>query len=247
MIRRTERKYQRVMKRFLYSIICMSVAVLALTSCKPHMDIQGTTTIPELEDRMLYLRIYKDGDLAVIDSARIIHGKFQFNGEAQDSTVMACLFLGDESIMPVVIEDCPLTITLNENERCVKGSVFNDSLFAFIKRKTALDMQMADLPHRESRMIFEGRDHDEILAELNREAASLSLQEEKLVMGFIKQNMDNVLGPGVFMIVTSSMPYPILNPTLEELITLASPHFLADPYVQEFVRLARENMEQMNE
>ena len=49
------------------------------------------------------------------------------------------------------------------------------------------------------------------------------------------------------MIVTSNMPYPIMNPSLEELITLASPHFLADPYVQEFVRLARENMEKIDE
>ena len=173
----------------------MCAALTALTGCKPHLDIQGSTSIPELENRMLYLRIFKDSDLTVIDSTRIIHGKFQFTGEALDSTVMASLFLGDESIMPVVIEDCPLTITLNENERCVKGSALNDSLFAFIKRKTALDMQLADLPHRESRMIFEGRDHDEILAELRQEAALLNMQEEKLVMGFIKQNMDNVLGP----------------------------------------------------
>ena len=221
--------------------------LLALSSCKPHIDIQGTTSIPELEDRMLYLRVYKDGNLTVIDSARIVHGKFRFQGDAQDSTVMANLFLGDESIMPVVIEDCPLTITLNDNERCVSGSELNDSLFAFIKRKMSLDLQIADLPHRESQMILEGRDHEEILAELNREAVVLSAQEEELVMGFIKKNMDNVLGPGVFMIVTSSFPYPIMSPSLEQLIALASPHFLADPYVQEFVRLARENMEDLNE
>ena len=221
--------------------------VFSLTGCRAHMDIQGSTTIPQLEDRMLYLRVYKDGDLAVIDSTRIIHGKFQFTGEAQDSTVMANLFLGDESIMPVVIEDCPLTITVNENERRVTGSALNDTLFAFIKRKTALDAQMADLPHRESRMILEGRDHDEIIAELNQEAAALQAQDERLVMGFIKANMDNVLGPGVFMIVTSNLPYPMLDPSLEELITLASPHFLADPYVREFVKKARENMERQEE
>lgn len=235
------------MKRHLYLFIYICVALTALTSCKTHMDIQGTTSIPALEDRMLYLRVYRDGDLAVIDSTRIIHGKFHFTGEALDSTVMASLFLGDESIMPVVIEDVPLTITLNENERRVEGSVLNDSLFAFIKRKTALDAQMAELPRRESRMILDGRDHEEILAELNQEAAALQVQDEKLVMGFIKANMDNVLGPGVFMIVTSNLPYPIMDPSLEELVTLASPRFLADPYVQEFVRMARENMEKLNE
>lgn len=236
------------MKRLLYTYLYLGVAMLVLTSCQTRMDIQGTTSIPELEDRMLYLRIYKDGDLAVIDSARIIHGKFHFTGEAQESTVMASLFLGDESIMPVVIEgDRPLYITLDENEHCVKGSELNDSLFSFIKRKMAIDQQLAEMPHRESQMILEGQNHDDILLQLNHEADILGAQEEKLVMGFIKANMDNVLGPGVFMIVTSGFPYPILDPKLEELVTLASPQFLADPYVQEYIRLARENMEKMNE
>ena len=49
------------MKQSLHLILYIGAVLLALTSCKPHMDILGTTTIPELEDRMLYLRIYKDG------------------------------------------------------------------------------------------------------------------------------------------------------------------------------------------
>ena len=147
----------------------------------------------------------------------------------------------------VIEKDLPLTIVLNDNERKVTGSELNDSLFSFIRRKTAIDQAIAELPHRESRMILEGKDHDEILAQLNQEAAALSAQDEELVMGFIKANMNNVLGPGVFMIVTSSFPYPILDPSLEQLVTLASPYFLDDPYVKEYIRMARENMEKLNE
>lgn len=194
---------------------------------------------------MLYLRVYQDGDLATIDSSRIIHGKFQFCGPQRDTCFMANLFMGDKSLMPVVIDGNPLRIILNENERKVEGSELNDSLFAFIHRKTALDRQLNDLPRRESRMILDGMDHEEIIMQLNQEAALLGQQEDDLVMGFIKANMDNVLGPGVFMIVTSSLPYPMLNPRIEELITFASPSFLEDPYVKEYIRLARENEEAM--
>ena len=234
--------YKMSMNKILYAF----AVVATMTSCATSWRVEGTSSVSALDGNKLYLRAVKSGEVRNIDSCDVVHGEFHFAG-LLDTVRMANLYMDDESIMPVVIEDCPLTITLDENERRVRGSALNDSLFAFIKRKTALDAQIADLPHRESRMIFEGRDHDEILAELNQEAAMLQMQDEKLVMGFIKANMDNVLGPGVFMIVTSNLPYPILDPSLEELITLASPHFLADPYVQEFVRLARANMEKLNE
>ncbi|MBP5772163.1 MAG: DUF4369 domain-containing protein [Bacteroidaceae bacterium] len=229
------------------SFFLLSFCVFFLTACKDRLEIQGSTTIAELEGKVLSLRVFHDGDLVSIDSTRIMHGKFHFNGAALDSVVMANLFLGDESIMPVVLDGHPLTILLNENERKVIGSELNDTLFAFIKRKTALDLQLAELPRKESRMILEGMDHDDIIRQLNQEAAVLGKQEDRLVVRFIKDNMDNVLGPGVFMIVTSGFPYPVLNPQIEELITLASPAFLEDAYVQEYIRMARDNMEKMNE
>ena len=211
------------------------------------MNIQGTATIPELEGKTLYLRIYADGDMQVIDSARIQHGKFRFQGTGPDYSVMACLFLGDESIMPVALDGSALTVKLDAAERKVTGSALNDTLFAFIARKAELDARVAELPRRESRMILDGMDHDEILRLLNTEAVVLSEQENALVSKFIKDNMHNCLGPGVFMIVTSNFPYPILNPQIEELIALGSPSFLNNDYVKEYIRLARENMDKLNE
>ena len=196
---------------------------------------------------MLYMRVYADGDLQVIDSARIQHGKFQFQAAQPDSAVMACLFLGEESLMPVVLDGSSLVIQLDAAERKVTGSELNDSLFAFIARKTALDVQLAELPRRESRMILDGMDHREIVRLLTDEAAILNQQEETLISKFIKDNMHNCLAPGVFMIVTSNFPYPVLNPSIEEIIALASPSFLNDAYVQDYIRMAKENMEKMKE
>ena len=231
-----------------HSIYILTIFVAcSLVGCHPQLDIQGETSLPELEGRTLYLRVFENGDLQAKDSASIIHGKFQFSGPQMDSTVMAILFLEDKSLMPIVVEDCPLTVTLNETLRRVKGSALNDTLFTFIQRKTVLDEQLAELPRRESQMILNGMDHDEILRRLNQEAMVLQAQEDELVMRFIKDNMENALAPGVFMIVTSNLPYPMLNPSIEELVALGSPRFLNDAYVKEFLKLARENMEKINE
>ncbi len=227
-------------------LVCLAL-VLCLCGCSQHLQIMGSTSIAEIEGRMLYLRVYRDGDMAAIDSARITHGRFAFNGVSPDTTAMVCLFLGEESVMPFVVDGSPLTITLGERDRKVEGSVLNDTLFAFIRRKSAIDMQVAELPRRESRMILDGHDYDDIQRVLNAEAAQLAQQNDAVVMRFIKDNMDNVLGPGVFMIVTSGMPYPMLNPQIEELVTLAPPSFLQDAYVAEFLRMARENQEKMME
>lgn len=237
---------QHTMKSFFRHTLLL-VLVLALTGCHQHIDIQGTSSIPELEGRTLYLRVYRDGDLQAIDSTTITHGKFAFHGLAQDSTCMAFLFLDDQSVLPLVLErEKPLTMTLDENENKVEGSALNDTLFAFIRRKTLLDEQLAALPRRESHMILDGYDHDDILRQLSQEAAILNAQENELVARFIKDNMDNVLAPGIFMVVTSSLP-PMLTPQIEELVTLASPLFLNDAYVQEYLRIARENMEKLSE
>lgn len=235
-----------MMKRLLY---LASAILLGLTSCQQKkMDIQGKSSIPELEGRMLYLCVYADGDLQTLDSAEIIHGKFHFEGPVKDTTQMAFLFMGNESLMPLVLNGAtPLEIAISENERKVTGTALNDTLYAFIRRKSVIDSALAEIPRRESQMIFEGYDHDESVMQLSQEAGILQAKEDEMITRFIKDNMDNVLAPGVFMIVTSNFPYPMLNPQIEELVTLGSPTFLNDAYVQEFLRMARENMEKMNE
>ncbi len=221
-------------------------ASLFLASCQKRPYIQGTTSISDLEGRMLYLKIYADGDLRDIDSTRIVHGKFQFTGDV-DSTVMANLFLEDMSLMPIVIDENVLQVSLSENERQIKGSALNDSLLAFAERKSVLDEKLEEMPHRESQMIMDGYDHAEIVSMLNAEIDDLTRQRSEMVSRFIKDNMDNVLGPGVFMIVTSSLPFPVLTPEIEEILALAPPSFLANAYVQDYIKLAKENMEKMNE
>ena len=89
-------------------------------------------------------------------------------------------------------------------------------------------------------MIMDGADYDEIAYELGRQSKEIAAENEELITRFIRANYNNVLGPGIFMILTSSLPYPILNPQLEEIITNAPPYFLGHPYVKDYIQKAKE-------
>lgn len=75
--------------------------------------------------------------------------------------------------------------------------------------------------------------------------ACLSAEQDRLVTSFITSNFDNVLGTGVFMIMTSGYPYPVLTPQIEEIMTKATPYFKSNEYVRRYMEAAKENMHQM--
>lgn len=219
---------------------------LALLSCSKQYIIQGSSTVQSLDGKMLYLKALKDNQLMDIDSCEVIHGQFEFSG-VWDSTMMVNLFMDDESIMPLVLEEGNVQIHIDHAEQSVTGTPLNDTLYAFIHEKSRIDNQIAELSHKESQMIMDGMEHDEILRILSEQAARLNQKNDSLVIGFISRNFDNVLGPGVFMILTSSFPYPIITPQIDSLMSISTPYFQNNSYVREYMKLAKENMELMKE
>lgn len=230
----------------LFRTLCLAGAAFLATSCADQYRLQGTTSIHALEGATLYLKVFHDDDLRNLDSCKVTHGKFAFKGTV-DSTIMANLFAGKQSLMPVVIESGDLTVRIDEVSQQMSGSPLNDTLYSFIRQKTQLDNQLAELPQREGRMVMDGMDHDEVVALLNADFRLLTIQSDELVTGFIKRNYDNVLGPGIFMIMTSTYPYPMLTPQVEEILATATPRFESNPYVVAFLKMARANMEKLRD
>lgn len=229
----------------------LAIALLTLgasTSCTEagqvqNYELRGCTNFNGMEDRLLTLKVFEDSTLVDIDSARVTHGKFTFTGTI-DSAVMANLFVGDVSIIPIVVEDGLLTMRLYEDDQAVGGTPFNDSLDHFIRRKTQLDNQLFELPDRGTRLILEGHDADEVAQELTREARALQEEHDRLVVGFIRRNHTTPLGPGIFMIMTSALPYPTLNhPRVEEVMRDAPEKFISNNYVNWYLKRARANDE----
>lgn len=216
--------------------------LLALVSCKSQYMVRGSSNVDDLEGKVLTLKVYVDGEMKSIDSTRVVHGRFDFGG-SMDSTMLANVFLGDLSVMPIVLEEGEVRLSIGESQQTATGTPLNDTLSGFIQRKTQLDARMAELPHLQSQMIMDGTDYDEVMYELGKQSKELADENDQLITRFIRANYNNVLGPGIFMILTSSLPHPVLTPQLEEIITNAPPYFLGHPYVKEYIKKAKEYQE----
>lgn len=221
--------------RFLYAFLILA----SLTSCAESYTIQGKSSLSSLDGSKLYLKAIKDGELKNLDSCEVVHGKFKFAG-ILDSTSMASLFMDDQSIMPVVVEQGNIVVRIDDATQRVSGSPLNDVLYDFLDKHKQLDNLMNELSHRESQMLLDGVDEEEINAQLSVEAAKIAHQEDSLVTHFIIDNFDNVLGPGVFMMMTSGFQYPVLTPQIEEIISKATDNFKNNYYVREYYRVASE-------
>ncbi|MCD7721586.1 MAG: DUF4369 domain-containing protein [Prevotellaceae bacterium] len=231
-------------------LLSISAAILTAgllaASCADQYKLLGTTNIRALEGETIYIKVYDTDDLRKMDSCKVTHGKFEFKG-TMDSTVMANLFAGEQSLLPVVLENGEVRVRIDDISQQMSGSPLNDSLYSFIQKKTQIDNQMAELSQKEGRMVMDGMDFDEVVASLNAEYLMLSKQNDELITGFIKRNYNNVLGPGIFMIMTSNYTYPIMTPQIEEILTTATPYFKNHPYVSTYVKMAEENMEKLRE
>lgn len=230
------------MNKILYAFV--AVAVL-FTSCASSYHVQGTSSVSALDGNKLYLKTVKNNDLHNIDSCEVVHGEFQFTG-VLDTTRMATLFMDDESIMPIVLEEGEIKIKIDNAMQSVGGTPMNDSLYQFIDKHNQLSNRMAELSHRQSQMLLDGIDEEVINQQLNAEAAQIAAEEDELVTKFIVDNFDNVLGPGVFMMITSQYRYPILTPQIEDIMSKATKKFKEDPYVKDYYETAQENEARMN-
>lgn len=229
------------MIRTFYAFLVLAV----LASCSESYDIKGTSNVPTLDGRMLYLKVYHDSDLKNIDSCDIVHGKFQFKGQL-DSARMATLFMDDESLLPVVLEQGDISIKIDNTQPRVSGSPLNEKLFKFIESYNKLEGEVNELGHQQSQAIMNGRDMNVVNAHLAERANAIAEKEDKLITNFIVENFDNVLGPGVFFMMTAGHQYPELSPWIEDIMSKATEAFKNDPYVKDYYEKAQQNQAIMN-
>lgn len=230
-----------VMNKVLYTLVTLA----ALTSCANSYNIQGSSNVSMLDGRMLYLKVYNNGELKNVDSCEVVHGQFHFQGTV-DSTKMTTLFMDDKSVMPVVLENGDITVRIDNTQQSVSGTALNEKLFKFIEEYNQLDNQVVDLGHKQSQAIMDGEDENVVNARLNQEAMEIAKKKDELQTTFIEDNFDNVLGPGVFFMLTAGYPYPELTPWIEALMSKATDNFKNDAYVKDYYEKAKQNEAIMN-
>ena len=230
----------RIMKKILSAI----VTVLVFTSCSTDYNVQGSSSVTSLDGSKLYLKTVQDQNLKSLDSCDVVHGKFQFSG-VLDTVRIASIFMDDESIMPVVLEDGEITIQIDHAKQTVTGTALNDTLYKFIDLFNQLDNRMNELGHKQNQMILEGIDENIIMEEVGREADKLAAEREQLMTKAVTDNFNNVLGPYFFEMLTSIYRYPVLTPQIEFIMSKASDKFKRDPYVRDYYETAQQNEKRM--
>ena len=211
------------MKNIFYALFVIS----ALASCAESYTLQGSSSLALLDGNKLYLKAMEGRDMKTLDSCDVVHGKFRFTGML-DTTQMAALFMGDKSVLPIVVERGDIKVRIEDTQQKVSGSPLNEVLYIFLDRHNQLQNDLIELGHRESRMLLDGIEEDVISQEIAKEWNAISQREDSLVTNFVVDNFDNVLGPFIFIQMSSSVPQ------VEHIWSKAPDAFKQLPDVSEF-------------
>ena len=160
---------------------------------------------------------------------------------------MVTLYMDDEGIMPVVLESGKIKVTLSNEQLMAKGTPLNDALYEFIEKRNSLELQLDEVDRKEARMVLDGANLEDIHEQLNKESEDLLKEMNDYVKGFIAENYENVLGPSVFMMLCSTLPYPMMTPQIEDIMRTAPTSFKENFFVKDFLSKAKENMQLIEE
>ncbi|MCD7901757.1 MAG: DUF4369 domain-containing protein [Bacteroides sp.] len=208
--------------------------------------LEGSSAIKDFDGKMVYLKMFRGDSILAVDSAEVIHGTFTMKHRI-DSVAMVTLFLDEQSIMPLVIEKGNIKVTINYNELLASGTPLNDALYGFINKRNEFDLRRDELERKEARMVLEGINVDEAQDQVYRETKELVKEMDDHVETFLSANYETVLGPSVFLMLCSTLPYPIMTPQIEGIIEKAPYSFKSNKLVKEFLSKARENKQLLDE
>lgn len=217
-----------------------------LGSCSSMYQITGNSNITTLDGKTLSLRTLKNGQWVEVDSAEVVHGLFSMNGKA-DTTTMVTLYFDNEGLMPIILENGDITVSISNQTLQAAGTPLNDALYDFIRQRNYMERQMMMLSSRQAQMILEGANPDLVHMQIEEQMDSLNRQISQYVRSFISSNYDNILGPSVFMMMCSTLPYPIITDEIKAILSGAPDSFLQQEWVQDFITKAEENMQLIEE
>lgn len=224
------------MRKQLLLPICFA---LLLPSCASYR-VEGTTNVRTLNGQHLYLKVPYQGGILDLDSCEVIHGAFQMGGEL-DSVVLGELYLGSESLMPIVVEKGKINISIENSGLEASGTPLNERLYGFIREKNLLEERLSDIHHKQMQQIMDGVSADEAERQAEMESEALAEEMNQLIANFVTSNFDNPLAVQIFSIYCMSFPQPTINKTIQEILDKAPTSFKEDAFVKEYLQHIEEN------
>ena len=159
-----------------------------------------------------------------------------------DSVMCVRMFFGKSGDnIPIILEEGNIKVIDLNNAMKVEGTPLNDKFYAFMTQRDSLMFLLQELPRKESTMILDGYDHDEILRELGEEEGGLRMAIDKLETDFVTANFDNVLGLTYFLVLCDNaynqFGFPTTTPQIDEIYGRAPEAFKANKDVKGYMSL----------
>ena len=229
----------------MHKFLMILAAVLMLASCAKKYKIEGSSAISELDGKKISVKVIKDDSLATVATGTMAHGKFTVKGQI-DSATMANLFIGEDIVIPIVLEEGEISVDLKAEDLVWGGTELNETLYKFFKSRDSLQTQLRDIQKMEYEMTVNGVDEQTINQRLMAEMQKVSAKEDVLTTSFIKSHYNDALGVGVFVMLLSNMQYPVMTPQIEDILTTAPDAFKQHKLVKKYQEDAKQFSEQQN-
>lgn len=221
--------------------VSLLAALLTLCSCATQYDIAGNSSLDDVDGHMLYLRVAgsgMDSGECSIDSCKVVHGRFRFGGVV-DSIVLAQVFVGNDAMLPVVIEDGELQISMGLAGPTVEGGQLNKRLYDFLKKLDRLQNELWEAENACIRAIRNDKSHfAEARERLKKRSAKLNRQIEEAEIDFVTDNFNNALGPGYYIMLCNRQLFPTMTEQLRRIADRAPRSFFSNPYINSYLQAA---------
>ena len=153
-------------------ILPLMLLLVLFASCSRKYKVEGVSSVTSLDGKMLYLKTLRDGQWIAIDSAEVVHGLFSTSGPS-DSVMMVTLYMNDEAIMPLVLENGKIEVSISNSQLTAKGTPLNNALYEFIEKRNSLELKIEELEKKVYLEIVTGQKplsyFDEFVKEWNRQ------------------------------------------------------------------------------
>ena len=160
-------------------ILPLMLLLVLFASCSRKYKVEGVSSVTSLDGKMLYLKTLRDGQWIAIDSAEVVHGLFSTSGPS-DSVMMVTLYMNDEAIMPLVLENGKIEVSISNSQLTAKGTPLNNALYEFIEKRNSLELKIEELEKTVARLKTELQKSEAEVAAAKEKRTALYAKVEEI-------------------------------------------------------------------